>query len=245
MQLNEQQLEFIREETIKQWPKEAVFAIVGEEVVSLLNTHPEPETRFRVDEFEVVHKLKADALVHSHTIQYDKPRPEFLGEYVDHRVPSKSDMVAQMNLGIPFGINATDGKEYSEILWFPDLDADLIGRTYIANVYDCYEILRSWFWQTHGILIKPNPREYAFWTESPNEVLDKYTNFDFVEVFGDELRIGDVFVLRVIGNYTSHVAIYIGDDQILHHLPNQLSKPDSFPKWRNRIVKKLRHRDLL
>lgn len=244
MQLNEHQTNVIIEYCLKEYPKEAVIAITKDDAIPLENLHKDPNNYFKVDEHIVCHELDTIALVHSHIIDLNNPRPEFRGVYVDPRVPSKMDMMSQVAMDIPFGIVSCDGNEVSGVLWFPDLDAPLLGRQYISNVYDCFSLLRSYYWQNYNIVIPENPREYAFWRESPNEVLDKYSKFCFKET-NDELKEGDVLVLCIMGNYTSHLGIYIGGGKFIHHMTDQLSKEEYLVKWEKQIVKKLRYKGKL
>ena len=79
MQLNEHQTNVIIEYCLKEYPKEAVIAITKDDAIPLENLHKDPNNYFKVDEHIVCHELDTIALVHSHIIDLNNPRPEFRG----------------------------------------------------------------------------------------------------------------------------------------------------------------------
>ena len=232
IKLTEKQINKIKELAIKHYPNEMVVGVKNKKLIELVNTHSDPTNYFSVDTDE-----EFDALIHSHIIDLSETQ-EY---YLDRRVPSKMDMITQDQLEIPFGILATDGKEATDILWFPDLERPLLGRTYISNITDCYEMVRSYYYQTYGITLMAIPREWDFWEQEPNMVLDKYKEAGFKEVLIDDMEVGDLVVLRLPMDYINHLGVYIGDDKLIHHLHDRLSIEDSVPRWRSRIVKVLHY----
>jgi len=243
MKLNQKQIDVINSHTLAVFPQEAVIAITPRSAHPLKNIHSDPENHFKVDAREF-YKLGAVALVHSHPVITGKnTRIDINGTYIDPRTPSKNDMISQINMDVPFGIVSTDGKEVTAPIWFPDLESDLIGQHYLGGVYDCFRVVRAYYWQKHGLLIADQPRDYDWWNEDPSMYITHYHNRGFHEIQESELREGDGMIIR-LGRHEGHAAIYVGDNKILHHMNNKLSGYDSYDKWRRNMTRFLRHKDL-
>lgn len=196
---------------------------------------------FSIDEV-AFEKLNAIALIHSHTYKLKEIPEEFLGYRVDFRMPSAMDMQAQMLLDIEFGILSCDGREVSDILWYPDLDAPLLGQEYISGVHDCYSIMRRYYWQNYNVVIDDIPRDFLWFEQQPNKYAEDYGKVGWYEIPMSDLEAGDMLIIR-IGHYESHGGLYIGDGKFIHHLTDQLSRTEDISKWLKRITKVTRHKD--
>lgn len=241
MKLTASQIKKINSHVLNEYPKEAVFAITSDnKLVILDNINPDPENFFSIDEMKL-DNLDPIALIHSHTYKIGNLPPEFLGP-VDFRMPSKMDMQAQMLLDIEFGIVSCDGYEVSEILWYPDLDAPMLGQQYISGVNDCYSIIRRYYWQTYGIKLDENPRDYHWYDAEPNKYVDDYKKFGWYDVNISDMEQGDMLIIR-IGHHESHSGLYLGNGKFIHHLNGQLSRTDDISRWIKRITRVVRHKD--
>ena len=244
MKLTEEQYQVVVEETLARYPEEAVIAIAKDgRAVPLKNLHPQPLEQFEVSAYEVMVELEAQYLIHSHPYILGKPRPEFAGHYVDVRIPSKMDMQCQIDLDIPFGIVSCDGENVSQVLWFPDFDSPILGQEYIANAYDCYRIVRAYYWQNYGIKLDDHPRDYQWWKTDPDMYRTMFKDFGWYEIKESELEPGDLIFIQLAGMHESHSGIYIGNNQFIHHMNNQLSCVENYSKWRDRMCRYLRHKD--
>lgn len=242
MYLEPAQITFIQQEVLKEYPKEAVFAVIApDNVIKLDNIHSEPNDYFAINEAEF-DSLNAIALIHSHTYNLRAIPDEFHGRRVDFRMPSQMDMKAQMLLDIEFGILSCDGTCVSEILWYPDLDAEMLGQEYISGVHDCYSIIRRYYWQNYKVLLDENPRDFLWFESNPNKYAEDFKKFGWYEVSLDQIEPGDMLIIR-IGHYESHSGMYIGDGQFIHHLTDQLSRREDISKWLKRITRVTRHKD--
>lgn len=241
MKLNDKQLAIIHKHTLACYPNEAVIAITKTTAKPLVNIHETPETDFKVDAKEF-YKFKGIALVHSHPTVLGKPNPMYGNHYVDARVPSGHDMQTQLNMNIPFGIIACDGTEISPILWFPDLESPLEGHEYTHGVYDCYRVIRAYYWQNYKILLQDFPRDYDWYKKTPRLYLDEFKNVGFDEITEDQLQPGDAIIIRLIAMHESHAAIYLGNDEIVHHNNDSLSRVENYSRWRPKMTRFLRYR---
>lgn len=238
MLLSDEQLSIIKAHVIDCYPNEAVIGITATEAIPLTNIHDNPKDYFRVSSKEFyLHDFIA--LVHSHTSYPSKGYN--VSSYWDIRTPSKNDMIAQKNLNIPFGIIGYDGDNITDLIWFPDYDSPIMNQPFIYGVYDCYRIIKAWYWQNWQIKLMDHPREFD-WKEVDNLYNTKYEEAGFYEVDRSlPLEIGDMIYMRINGNYDNHAALYIGDGKILHHLNNRLPTIEHYAKWRSKVTKHLRY----
>lgn len=171
-------------------------------------------------------------VVHSHTCY--PPRP------------SETDLACQKQQGIPWLIVSLDENYYEQIAWINNLkeETPLYGRKYVWHVYDCYSFIKDWYQQEFNITIPDFIREEKFWEKKQQLYLDNFEKAGFVEVPFKDLQYGDVILLQLAGDITSHGAIYVDKNQIAHHLPNRLSSKDVYGQYyRDRTTKIVRHKD--
>ena len=166
MQLTDEQLAIIRSHVLECYPNEAVLVITEHDAIPVENIHADPANHFKIDSTQF-YKNRGIALVHSHPYKLGDVVPMFGVDYVDRRVPSKADMETQQNMDVPFGIVACGGEEVTPVLWFPDLESPLLGHEYTHAVYDCYRVLRAWYWQQYGIFLPDYPRDFDWWKKTP------------------------------------------------------------------------------
>lgn len=122
---------------------------------------------------------------------------------------------------------------------------DLLGLPYIEGRQDCYSIIRE-FCRRQGLILPNFARPQRFW-EVPD--FDFYTlyykDFGFKPVFDQDPEPGDILLMPILTPINSHAVVYLGDNQILHHPPGQLSRTDDFrPKWSNRVTIHVRHPEI-
>lgn len=173
---------------LKAYPNEFVFALKDGKEIELTNVATEPN-QFEVDAIEV-YKLNPDALIHSHP------------DHINH--PSIADAFSQRGMGIPWGIVTVTQDSVSDVLWFPDLDVDMSTKDYILNVYDEWELVRSFH------------KEMFSWPKT-NIKTDDFVSMLLEEGFvkkdvRSELVTGDVCILsdERIGVYDNGVIKMVG-----------------------------------
>lgn len=238
MQLNDIQLDIVRNHTINEYPKEAVIAITKDNAIPLKNIHENPNDHFKVD--RKTYPKETIALIHSHT--YDV-KTFYPGRFVDIRTPSKHDMQTQQALNIPFGIVGCSDNDVSDVLWFPDLDSPIGGQRYISGVHDCYSLICKYYYQNFNIKLDSHPRGYNWMDEEPDVYGLGYIQANCHAIDEDELLVGDIIIFNIRG-HTCHAGLYMGNNKIAHHLEHRLSITDeSFTKWRSKMALFLRHNE--
>jgi hypothetical protein len=103
-----------------------------------------------------------------------------------------------------------------------------IGRTYGLRQADCVAICFSWHDDNKGTdLMKiykntPNREFYNYYLEG---MAPWFLTHGFQEV--QTMEIGDMLVYENVPETISHIAIYLGNNKILQHMPNKLSGVDT------------------
>lgn len=164
--------------------------------------------------------------------------------------PSDADRAGCENSGIPWFIMSVNkaGTEFvfdGPLLLEPcGFEMSYIERPYVFGVFDCYTLLCDYYKRELDItLSKDYPYVYDFGKKGMNLFVEHFKKENFVRLMNDEIaEVGDVFLLQTGGTVTNHIAIYIGDDMILHHCHGRLSKRDVYGGyWLKHTTHHLRH----
>lgn len=123
---------------------------------------------------------------------------------------------------------------------------NLVGLPYIDGRQDCYSIVRRYYEMEWGIELPNFARPDRFWEDPNLDLYSLYTRTGFVAVTDDHTyEVGDAVLMPIRSVVNSHAGVIVDDNQMLHHLPNQLSTIDPLrPKWANRVTVHLRHPDI-
>lgn len=242
-----------KKHAIRCYPEESVGVILEGNYVPLDNVGLDPSMHeegnpscacrrcsFRLSSnqlLEVSGGRKIDVLIHSHP---DGPLH-----------PSHSDMEAQLNMNVPWGIIATDGARASEIVaWGDDLPMEpLVGRKFIHGVHDCYALIRDIFrlgsegaavqgieWPFEPILLPNVPRQDEWWMNGQDLYMDYLYKAGFREIPMSEARSGDGFLMK-LGRpkppVVNHAGVLTGDYLVLHHMPGatRVSRREPVGGW--------------
>ena len=194
------------------------------------NTAPDPTERFIIapeayadaeDQGEIV------MIAHSHVFI----NPE----------PSEADKAGCESSGLPWLIvNHPLG---THTITYPSgFRAPLVGRQFCEGVHDCYALVRDWFAQERGVTL-PDMARPKDWVKEGNSILiDNFAAFGFKEITLAEMVPGDCILFRVGATIPNHCAVYIGNNQILHHVIDRLSARDVYGEfWRKTSIKILRY----
>lgn len=121
------------------------------------------------------------------------------------------------------------------------------GKHYEAGIQDCFTLVR----EVYSDFLEVELTNYARptgWEAHPEfnffEQLYAAEGFECPTNNVNDLREGDCLLMAVASTKVNHVAMYIGKNQILHHLLRRSSviEPYSFT-WKNRVRKVLRHKN--
>ena len=122
-----------------------------------------------------------------------------------------------------------------------ELDADTWRATLHIEVFlpaqvpDAYHLA--------GIDMPDFEREDDWWRNGQNLYLDNMAVTGFYRVPLSSAQAGDILLCCFGASVPNHAAIYCGNGELLHHLPEQLSKRERYSeKWQRRTHSVWRHR---
>lgn len=229
-----------------QHPMEALGFVINNEFRPTKNIARDPvnEGRFLENAYLKASLEGIQAYVHSHT---QDVRTDHLNRKLDPRTPSKQDMIAQEAMDVPFLIFYTDGNTITAPLEFGGEPAELLGRPYIANVYDCWTLARDYYQINYKIELPVFPREPDWIRNTPSLFNDKWEESGFVEISKSIIQPGDGIAFKLSQQeHIDHCGVYIGNEQFIHHLYGQLSQTSPLSRYRafqNASV--VRHKSLI
>lgn len=209
-----------------EWPYECVGYVVDNVYVPQKNVASDP-----LNSFKTAEPMPDDvqAIIHSHAVS-------MLTDPVAQSVPSADDMASQFACAVPFGIIAATKNTASEVLWFGDhvLDQPLIGRKFVPNVTDCYELMRAYAHQKYGAYLRPVPREALWWERKQNVLADNFRLLGFTQIDPKDAREGDGLLISIPAtSVVNHCAVLIEGGLMLHHRIGELSRREPWSgAWR-------------
>jgi proteasome lid subunit RPN8/RPN11 len=114
-----------------------------------------------------------------------------------------------------------------DFMWAPSgYEAPLVGREFFFGVLDCYTLLRDWYKRERNIELLDFERHDNFWNDKFGPAMDLYAQYElagFKEVRDDIIRVGDVALMQIRAPFANHAGVFVGEDQMLHHMYGHLS----------------------
>lgn len=109
----------------------------------------------------------------------------------------------------------------------------LLGREFEHGKTDCLSIVRDAY-MLAGIDLPDYERADDWWHNGQNLYLDLLPKNGFERVDAEDIQEGDIILVCLGSETPNHAAIYVGNQYILHHCPDRLSKRDLYGGfWRN------------
>ena len=156
--------------------------------------------------------------------------------------PSQVDLSSCEHLGLPFYIVNPQTEQWHDFKP-TGYKAPLIGRQWTWGSSDCWTLVIDYFAEK-GLRVenwtRPNRPEEIL-TNGIFERLIPRSNF--VEIDDNrEMLPGDLLLMKFTGPDPDHVAIYIGEQMVLHHMAGRLSSRDLYNQFLiDATVRRYRH----
>lgn len=123
---------------------------------------------------------------------------------------------------------------------------DLIGKPFTGvGEQDCYALVRGFFKTNFDIDMEDFVRPNDWNSDDLNLIEDLYERTGFEKIPNwkpKDLRPGDILAMAIGERNPNHLAVYVGDSAIIHHLYGRLSsKVELRDFWFNSTCFLLRH----
>jgi cell wall-associated NlpC family hydrolase len=233
-------LEDMKRHAMEQFPEESCGVLTEDAYIPIPNVAEQPHVDFLMAAapwHELYLSGVVRAVVHSHS------------SGTAH--PSKSDMISQRDVALPFGIVVMNNKtSVREVFWFGDQARDMTrpyeGRVFRHGVDDCYELAREWYKRERNVSLPYFPRNANWWNTGDEVLRDNFADMGFKEIDFRQLKPGDALLMHIMSQKINHCGVYSGNDILLHHLwgsENRVrySRRDNIHAWRSSISKCLRY----
>ncbi|MGV6989664.1 C40 family peptidase [Testudinibacter sp. P80/BLE/0925] len=185
-----------------------VFEGAQQRFIACDNIAAEPERYFEIHPDDWLKAQLADgivALVHSH--------PDGLPFL------SEADRQMQVRSGLDWWLVCDE--KIHQFRHVPHL----IGREFAHGTADCYSLFRDAY-MLAGFDFPEFTYDEEWYREEQDLYLDNMAKHGFTCV--SEPQPGDVILMQISSPVANHAAIYLGNQQMLHHTPNRLSKRDIY-----------------
>ena len=221
-------LQAIQEEGARQYPNEACGVVVrkGRKSVALpcKNTSADSRNHFLMDANDYATAADQGEIIGIWHTHVNIP-PE----------PSDADRVGCENSGVPWYIvgvfKADNGFSFSEMVVVEPSGFEMgyLERPYAFGVLDCWSLVRDYYRREYSIALNDYPRIERFWANGHDLFGRNWKPEGFVSLVDQEPQLGDLFLIQTdsSGN-PNHIAIYIGNEMILHHCHGRLSRRDIY-----------------
>lgn len=225
----------IKASAIEEFPNEACGIITKKgkkmHAVKCKNVSDSPESRFVIATEEYrsfVDSTGVYGIWHTH-VNDAKPN-----------TASATDVAACNATGVDWIIIDVDGEDESNLKFgefffiTPKLkeDESYIGRNYIYGVRDCFTLAVDYYKREFNVDISFRAIGYPEITDwqyrDISMLMDNYKEAGFVKLLNEEAKVGDLFLIQMSTSIPDHIAIYIGNDRILHHCYGRLSNVDIY-----------------
>ena len=144
---------------------------------------------------------------------------------------SEADLVSCEDSNLPWYIVNPITEEWAECLpkaYVPDL----LGRSWIWGVTDCWSLVRDWYKETKNIELRDWERPLTHDEFVDNPMFESCAwRTGFRKLRPDErLENGDLIFMSICSAGLNHVAIFL-DGDVLHHLTDRLSCKEPYSEW--------------
>lgn len=169
-----------------------------------------------------------------------------LGVYHSHAADgavafSEADLDMARELGLPFYLYCN--RDASWHSYVPETyRIPLIGASWLWGFADCLETVRVYYRQERSVYLTDHDRDETFEQAGESAITQHIATEGFTQLGANAApQVGDVLLFRTAGA-PHHLAVFLGQSQMLHHLRGALSRTEPLDgAWLKRLVGVLRY----
>lgn len=121
----------------------------------------------------------------------------------------------------------------------------LLGRSFVHGARDCFSVCIEFFRDNFGIEITDYARPQDWSADNVDLIRTLHEREGFKTITdwkAADLRPADVLALAIGESNPNHLALYVGDNTMIHHLAGRFSTAEPYRDfWRNSTCFILRH----
>lgn len=194
----------------------------------------EPNFNFVIDPLEYIEAEKLGKIIayyHSHTLG-------------DERF-SDADKTNSEAIQLPLFVYSTMTDKFN--FYTPsNYKAPLIGRQFVWGIFDCWALVVDYYKQILNIELGNHYFRKDITNVNKEDYFERFYKSENLISHNGVLKEHDLLFMKVDSKITNHVAIYLGNDIILHHPGGRLSQRTFYGSYWKKITHlKLRHNTLL
>jgi proteasome lid subunit RPN8/RPN11 len=150
--------------------------------------------------------------------------------------PSQADLVGCEKSKLPWTIIGVPSHIFRRIEP-TGYRAPLVGRVYRFGVLDCWTLVRDWFKEVRSINLPDfDSGEPDWWKKGGDLYRQNFVKAGFREIREADLAHGDCILMANFSEVPNHSAVYLGNQQMLHHMANRLSCREIFGGYYRKIA---------
>lgn len=152
-------------------------------------------------------------------------------------IASEADKMACEQYKLPWYIVSLLGNRWCSIR--PNgYEAPLIGREWVWGVSDCWTLVRDWYKREMGLKLRDWDRPVSADAFRRSPLFEScLAETGFVDTGNDLPEKGDAVLMRLDGSPgLNHVAIFVGEQKILHQLQGRLSSRDRWDSYWQKVT---------
>lgn len=155
---------------------------------------------------------------------------------------SEADLSLAEEMELPLFLYAVETNEWTSFVP-KNYELPLSGLPFNWGNFDCYELIRIYFRQIHGIYLTDYDRDETFENAEKSAITQYIEKEGFYWVPGNgPIKEHDVLLFKTPGTaYPHHLGVFLGKQRALHHPLGALSRIDTLnEKWLKRLAGVLR-----
>ncbi len=192
------------------------------------NTADDPVKRFEIDVRAHIRALHAGT--------------ELLGVYHSHVGEpegfTEDDLEFAEHVALPQYLCNAEAPDQLLNYLPPTCQPPLEGRAFTLGFHDCFELPRIYYRQKFGHYLADYERDESFRHEEQGTIMENYAREGFALLAPDPLQVRehDILMFRTERALPQHFGIFIGQNRMLHHPLNALSRAELITdRWWSRL----------